>query len=51
MKKFSKKIESLLREIGENLEKDGKVSIQVTKEMNGKILYSIAPTKIIGANE
>lgn len=51
MKKFSKKVETLLKEVGENLEKDGKVSIQITKEMNGKIFYSIAPTKIIGANE
>ena len=51
MGNFSKKVEKLLREIGENLEKDGKVSIQITKEMNGKIMYSIAPTKIIGANE
>ncbi|MEG0237559.1 MAG: hypothetical protein ACRDAG_08670 [Cetobacterium somerae] len=51
MEKFSKRIEKLLVEIGSSLEKDEKVSIQITKEMNGKIFYSIAPTKIIGANE
>lgn len=51
MEKFSKRIEKLLVEIGSSLEKDEKVSIQITKEMNSKIFYSIAPTKIIGANE
>lgn len=42
IEKFNKRIEKLLVEIGSSLEKDKKISIQITKEMNGKIFYSIA---------
>lgn len=51
MEKFSEKTLKILNEIGKCLEKNEKTSIQITKEYNGKIFYSITSTKVVGANE
>lgn len=50
MKKFNENIQKILEEIGENLQNEKKVSIQLEKEVSGKVFITIAPTKMLIVN-
>ncbi len=50
MKKFNENIQKILEEIGENLQNEKKVSIQLEKEVSGKVFVTIAPTKMVSVN-
>lgn len=50
MEKFNEKIQEILLEIGNNLQNEKKVSIQLEKEMSGKVFLTIAPTKLVNIN-
>ena len=50
MKKFNENIQKILEEIGENLQNEKKVSIQLEKEVSGKVFLTIAPTKLVSIN-
>ena len=47
MEKFNKNIQKILEEIGENLQNEKKVSIQLEKEISGKVFITIAPTRLV----
>lgn len=50
MKKFNENIQKILEEIGENLQNEKKVSIQLEKEVSGRVFLTIAPTKLVSIN-
>ncbi|MEG2347079.1 MAG: hypothetical protein ACRCZO_02355 [Cetobacterium sp.] len=47
MEKFNEKIQEILMEIGNNLQNERKVSIQLEKEASGRVFLTIAPTKLV----
>lgn len=47
MEKYSETIQKILEEIGNNLQNEKKVSIQIEKEASGRVFLTVAPTRLI----